>query len=431
MISIKASKLNSTSPVVGIQITAPAPPTGARRSFHLALLLDTSGSMEGPRISALKRTLTLLVDSMKPDDALTLIAYNSTATVKAKAETNKENLHHAVSEMKAEGGTCLESGIHKLSELLRNETEFRRPDAVFLMTDGQINRGITSSAGLSSLLETCLSLNGVSMHIPVSTVGYGQDHNAHLLQHLAVTTRGAYTFASSDEVLPAVIGNIMTGCEDEVARGMRIALPSNCVCLELGSKKHDEEYLVGSIISEKPQWVILESAAPPTTLTVKWESPETNETRTETIAIESPDEESKDIMEQWYRARVVDMVHKYNECNVFTARFAIEKIQELEKEIRSSAVSNNVLCHHLLAQLAELKDLLEKRGHGGGHDYEDTRNVTRLISDTTYMGMQRGILSQTYTANVPDPSPFVSPRQRETTGSMIRAFSQQPSEDPL
>jgi hypothetical protein len=148
------------------------------------------------------------------------------------------------------------------------------------------------------------------------------------------------------------------------------------------------------------------------------------------VVVEPAETETVEVLEQWYRARVVNTVHRYNDCNVFTARYAIERIEELEKEIRNSSVSNRVLGHHLLAQLAELKDVLERRGHGAGYDHEETRNVTRLISDTTSMGMQRGILSQAHTVHVPDPSPFVSPRQRETTVSMIHAFSQHPSEDP-
>lgn len=448
MITATAKTLKPNNGIIGLQIRAP--PVAVQRNIHLALLLDTSGSMDGCRMSALKRTLSLLVDRLKPADMLTLIEYNSVGAVKAIAESNKDKLHAVIERMKAGGGTCLEAAVDKLFKLIRGgyDVPCPRPDALFIMTDGQINQGIKTGEGLSSLLSGALrTSDGERFDIPISTVGYGEDHNAILLQVLAVATRGTYTFASSDEMLPAVIGNIMAGCEDEVARGLRVRLPAGTRCLELGSKHRDkepsdEEYLVGSITAEKDQWVILESAegtaVPPNSLTICCRNPDASDPTIfeQTVEVEISAAEELDVLEQWLRAKTVRFIHACDKRSPQLAQANIELTESLEKEIRDSAVSDRQLMHHILAELAELKSVLEGlRDLRGMTTDELNRSITRLASDMTAMGMQRGILSQPAHRNwtaAPDPvnSPFFSPRQRETTSSMVQSFSQHPSEDP-
>jgi hypothetical protein len=443
MITATAKTLKPNNGIIGLQIRAP--PVETPRNIHLALLLDTSGSMEGGRISALKRTLSLLVDRLKPADMLTLVEYNSVGSVKAVAESNKDELHAVIERMKAGGGTCLEAAIDKLFMLVRgygDNLPIPCPDALFIMTDGQINQGITTGEGLSSLLSGALrSPTGARFDIPISTVGYGEDHNATLLQVLAVATRGTYTFASSDEMLPAVIGNIMAGCEDEVVRGLRVNLPTGTRCLELGSKQRDEEYFVGSITAEKDQWVILESDTDliPESLTLRCKPVDYSGVTMidQTVKIERSEIVDLDVLEQWLRAKVVRFIHTCDKRSPHLAPMNLGLLESLEKEIRESAVSERQLMQHILAELAELKTLLEGLCDTRGMNMDElNRSITRLTSDTTAMGMQRGILSQpahTWNATVaPDPvnSPFFSPRQRETTGSMVQSFSQQPAEDP-
>ena len=89
-------------------------PKTKRSTFHLALLLDTSGSMEGDRITALKRTIHLLIDSLTEKDVLTLISYNSDATVLANALVvgeNREQLRTMITSLAADGGTNMEAAI--------------------------------------------------------------------------------------------------------------------------------------------------------------------------------------------------------------------------------------------------------------------------------------------------------------------------------
>jgi Mg-chelatase subunit ChlD len=86
-----------------------AAPVVARRSFHLGLLLDVSGSMDGDRLAALKTTIRLLIDALMDGDCLTVIKYESSAQVVAEAQiissVTRTTLRDAIDALRADGGS--------------------------------------------------------------------------------------------------------------------------------------------------------------------------------------------------------------------------------------------------------------------------------------------------------------------------------------
>jgi hypothetical protein len=383
--------------------------TVEKKPFHLVLMLDTSGSMEGRRISALKKTLDVMIDNISDADKLTLIEYNSTAKVLCSAESSKEVLKSVVAALDAGDGTCLESAILKLNEIKQTIPVI---DGVFILTDGQINHGIRSIGGISNMLKTVVPSN-----VPISTVGYGSDHNAKLLQKLAVDARGTYTFAEEDETLPAIVGNIMTGLQDILAKEFTVHLNKfTTTCLELGYTPGSESYLVGAIIANKDQWVVLQNLSndAPVTVKVNWHNIRTDEYKTEHIEIETDCTESE-IEEQVWRAKAVGLM---NVISSYMNQSDIPKLQELQTKIKGSSVADRSLMISLCVQIQELIDLLET-----GPSVHDNSAYTRLVSDMTTFGLQRG-----YTGRMEDEDNFASPRQRLVTASLVNSFSQRPVE---
>ena len=60
----------------------PAPATDAKRVAQtIVVLLDRSGSMDGPRLYAAKSALLALVDRLDPTDTLGVVAFDDTAQV--------------------------------------------------------------------------------------------------------------------------------------------------------------------------------------------------------------------------------------------------------------------------------------------------------------------------------------------------------------
>jgi len=253
MISTKIR--NYTNKYAVVEILPTLPEGAARRSFHLALLIDVSGSMEGSRITAVKTTLHLLIDALSEGDRITLVKYNHSASVFGRGKiidaTSRSELHTSIEALVAEGGTNIESAFSSL--YLYRDTFGAPIDSVFLLTDGRITSGVTTATGLQRVASAALPSDSL-----IHTLGFGCDVNARLLRDLAVRSRGTYTYADAAEVvLPSIVGDIVGGLSSEVARGATITVPVGWKCLEL-SAGESPQYTIGSLMNGKPQYVVFE-----------------------------------------------------------------------------------------------------------------------------------------------------------------------------
>jgi Ca-activated chloride channel family protein len=61
-------------------VAPPAPEGAARPPLHLALVIDRSGSMGGPKLEVTKQAAAFLVRRLEPTDELALIAYDEHVT---------------------------------------------------------------------------------------------------------------------------------------------------------------------------------------------------------------------------------------------------------------------------------------------------------------------------------------------------------------
>ena len=389
-----------------------------RVPYHIALLLDTSGSMEGEPLDAVIRTLHLLIDRMTDLDCLTIIQYAATASVFVNAATmtphTKTNVHRFVDALTAEGGTNMEAAIETLGTHMAG---LSKPiNAIFLMTDGYVNTGITSSAGLLRLVSERLAPG-----IPVNTLGFGTSHNAAMLRDMAVKTRGSYTYADSTELIPAIIGDIIGGLADQVGSNAVLSATGGR-CIELGATEtHPEIYRVGSLIADKPQWVLFRGSAPPLQLT--WTEGGTERRCEASMGIL----DRMDMEEQVQRVSLVEtmtavtamlMRRDYNSAK--------SRLITHGQSLVLSIAAGRTFIIKLQAQVDEmLDDIRQQQLHPMNN--RDAGILTRMVSNVTALGTQHGFfLSRTTSAHDPDivTSPFSTPRQREETVNITQSFQE-------
>lgn len=455
MISISASSFPhlstvdaATKPIVAVKIV----PTGSaiRRSYHLAMLLDVSGSMDGERMTALCRTLKLLVDALRDDDILTLITYNSSASLKADCvkitSETRATLHTTIDGLRANGGTNMEAAIGALLALAADSTK-PKIDAIFILTDGHINGGMSSSAGLIRLLQ-----NQIYAGIPISTLGYGADHNCRLLRDMALRSRGTYTYADANEMLPAIIGDLMGGLEAEVGRQAKLTIPPGWTSLEIPAAE-SREFAIGTLIADKEQWIVLEGEAGVTSI-LPLECTWTNASGVSESVTCSVDGSipALEVVEQRERCRVANTFATVTEdVESYRLEVAREKLTALSKELAVSFAKDTPFVIRLAAQVEEMLDSLKPVppatpmvvgglarspagvwGGGAGGMPSVAPMVSRLASGTAVLGNQRGIMSsggETPSGGAGAPYPlapslFSSPTQRSATSRMTEAYTQ-------
>ena len=390
-----------------------------RSPYHIALLLDTSGSMDGDPLAAVIRTLHLLIDRMEEMDMLTIIQYANTASVVvdcANMTTRaKTDIHRLVDRLTADGGTNMEDAI----ELLSNVSE-SHIDAVFLMTDGHVNTGITNSAGLLRLIAARLPSG-----TPVNTLGFGSNHNAQMLRDMAVRSCGSYTYADSAELIPAIIGDIVGGLIDTVGSSAYLTAQAGCHCLELGvDASRPEVYRVGPLIADKPQWAIFRGPCTPVQLT--WTEDGVTHQYVATPSIGGLD---MIVMEE--QIQRVQLVHTMNNVSDLIVRKDYTgAMNELTAAMHRLALSPAVGRSFILRLQAQVDEMLDdvRRQQGPMVD-DDVDMLTRMVSNVTALGTQHGFfLSRNTTARDHDviSSPFSTSRQREATANITQSF-----QDPI
>ncbi|MDF1565379.1 MAG: VWA domain-containing protein [Deltaproteobacteria bacterium] len=195
---------------------------GAAPPLDLALVIDRSGSMAGPKLKAAKDAARSLIDRARPDDRVTLIAYGSTVTMLARGvpgtRSGKAELLAAVDRIEDFGGTFISGALEAAGRALQSGHP-GRVKRLILLSDGEANEGVTSRRGLTRLAER-LSGQGIT----ISSVGFGVDFDEDTMLALADASGGRYAYVRGPADLSGVLGQELLDAGQTVAREILLRL---------------------------------------------------------------------------------------------------------------------------------------------------------------------------------------------------------------
>lgn len=173
-----------------------------RRPSRTVYVLDTSGSMEGERLAALKKALARLtgaddtraVRRFRDREEVTLISFadavkwERTHTVPATApEAELASINADVQSLSAQGGTAIYSTLEEAYKVVAQQQAAKddRFTSIVLMTDGESNEG--ASVGEFAAYYKALPASGQA--VPVFPILFGEGAKQQL-QGIADTTGG-------------------------------------------------------------------------------------------------------------------------------------------------------------------------------------------------------------------------------------------------
>lgn len=154
--------------------------------------IDVSGSMEGQKLQNVKRSLKYVIDLLKVSSRLAIVAFSSkvTSVMNFKKTSNQDaKVGKIISALAAGGDTNITAGMKAVQNLIKNRKDRMNPLSVFVLTDGKHNVG---TLDLDSLFANDDNLTPYV----VNTFGYGDDHDAAVLQSLSEAKGGNYYFVS-------------------------------------------------------------------------------------------------------------------------------------------------------------------------------------------------------------------------------------------
>jgi Ca-activated chloride channel homolog len=175
-----------------------------KKPSRVALVVDSSGSMNGDKLPSAQRSLQAYLAQTGPRDVLGLIDFDSTVREPVVVRGGRADAAKAmtfVSGLRAEGGTSLYDAVEAGRNWLRRT---RRPGeilAVVVLTDGNDSGSKLSLQGL----EADLRRSGFTSdeRIGVFTIGYGRsgDYDADALRRIAESNGGVFVEGTPDSIL--------------------------------------------------------------------------------------------------------------------------------------------------------------------------------------------------------------------------------------
>jgi Ca-activated chloride channel family protein len=165
----------------------PAPP------LNISLVVDRSTSMKGTRMDVVKSAAIELIDQLRIQDKLSVIAFSDDAEVVLPARLGMDHnlARSSVKMIQASGGTEIYRGLEAgVGQLKRNLSQDHINHLV-LLTDGQTYGDE----------DACLNLaeHAAVSGIHISCLGIGSDWNDNFLDDLAMRTGGFSQYISRPE----------------------------------------------------------------------------------------------------------------------------------------------------------------------------------------------------------------------------------------
>jgi Ca-activated chloride channel family protein len=123
---------------------------------NLVFLVDTSGSMMSPdKLPLVKSALRLLVDQLRPEDRVSIVAYagNAGLVLKPTKGSDRGVILEAIDAFQASGSTAGGEGIVLAYQVAKDNFVRHGNNRVVLATDGDFNVGVSSDGELEQLIE--------------------------------------------------------------------------------------------------------------------------------------------------------------------------------------------------------------------------------------------------------------------------------------
>ena len=187
----------------------------------VTLVLDVSGSMNGPKMEQARAAGRQLLHSLRPGDRFRLIDFSSDVHtfrdefVTASAENIREGERY-LDALEAQGSTNISGALREALGAERGRNAGERLPVVLFITDGEPTVGERDPGRIAD------EANRERGNTRVFTFGVGADVNVSLLEQLALQGRGTAQFVRPDESVERAVGLVASRITDPVLTDVRV-----------------------------------------------------------------------------------------------------------------------------------------------------------------------------------------------------------------
>jgi Ca-activated chloride channel homolog len=193
----------------------------ARTPLNLCLVIDRSGSMEGPPLDYVKQACGYVVDLLSPDDVLSIVTFEEVVDVLMPPQrvTNKQAIKDGINRIMPGNTTNLHGGMSLAMQQLGPHQEGGRATRMLVFTDGDPTAGIKDFPSLVGYAAEVKSRG-----ITCTFLGFGPDYNEELLAGMAKKAGGNYYYIPRPEMIPEVFRTELEKLMTVIARNLSLDL---------------------------------------------------------------------------------------------------------------------------------------------------------------------------------------------------------------
>lgn len=173
-----------------------------KRPTNVYLVVDTSGSMSGTRLSRTQEALRSFVQQMRGDrDKIGLIEFSTNVrelrSLQALDDAGRNDLLAVINGLQATGETALIDGAWEAYTKLQDIGDTEAINAIVVMTDGHENN---SQRSLAELRRRWESDEGQGVPVVIFTIAFGDNTDEKLLQRMAEIGGGQFRRADETDI---------------------------------------------------------------------------------------------------------------------------------------------------------------------------------------------------------------------------------------
>ncbi len=181
-------------------------------------VMDTSGSMAGPKIEQAQKTLAFCLNRLRPQDRFNVVRFSTDveALFEDPQPASKTRVGQGLAFAKAlrpAGGTAIGPALERV---FAQKTDSAQPHQVIFVTDGIPTVGDTDAASLLRMIK------GGHGRARIFAFGVGYDVNTNLLDGMAATARGRADYVKPEEDLERAVGALYTRISSPVVTDISI-----------------------------------------------------------------------------------------------------------------------------------------------------------------------------------------------------------------
>lgn len=195
--------------------------------LNIALVLDKSKSMSGPRLDRVKVAAHQVIDQLGHDDRISIVQFSDRADVIVPntLTDNKRDIKARVTVMNADGGTEIFQGLEAAYKQVESKYDPEFVNHIILVTDGR------TFGDEGNCLE--LADEASQRGIGISAMGIGDEWNDDFLDDLVARTGGASSYINSPSAVVTFLNERVRNLSDAFAERVSLTIaPEADVVLE-------------------------------------------------------------------------------------------------------------------------------------------------------------------------------------------------------